>query len=37
MGCLIGMIVLRGVIVTLLRDRQLMRLEYPLVLLALAV
>jgi uncharacterized membrane protein YphA (DoxX/SURF4 family) len=36
-GCLVGVIVLLGVIVTLLRARQLMRLEYPLVLLALAV
>jgi hypothetical protein len=35
-GCLIGTVVLLGVIGTLLRDRQLMRLEYPLVLLALA-
>jgi uncharacterized membrane protein YphA (DoxX/SURF4 family) len=35
-GCLVAMIVLLGVIITLLRDRQLMRLEYPLVLLALA-
>jgi uncharacterized membrane protein YphA (DoxX/SURF4 family) len=35
-GCIVGMVVLLGVILTLLRDRQLMRLEYPLVLLALA-
>ena len=35
-GCLVAMIVLLGVVVTLFRDRQLMRLEYPLVLLALA-
>src|SRR3954451_6423405 len=32
-GRLVAMIVLLGVIITLLRDRQLMRLEYPLVLL----
>jgi uncharacterized membrane protein YphA (DoxX/SURF4 family) len=36
-GCLVGIVVLLGVIVTLVRDRQPMRLEYPLVLLALAV
>ena len=36
-GCCVGAVVLVGVIITLLRDRQLMRLEYPLVLLALAV
>jgi uncharacterized membrane protein YphA (DoxX/SURF4 family) len=36
-GCLVGVVVLFGVIVTLLRVGQLMRLEYPLVLLALAV
>ena len=35
-GSLVGIVVLLGVILTLLRDRQLMRLEYPLVLLALA-
>jgi uncharacterized membrane protein YphA (DoxX/SURF4 family) len=36
-GCVVGILVLLGVILTLLRDRQLMRLEYPLVLLALTV
>jgi uncharacterized membrane protein YphA (DoxX/SURF4 family) len=36
-GCFVGIIVLLGVILTLLRDRQPMRLEYPLVLLALTV
>src|SRR5437588_12783433 len=35
LGCLVGIILLLGVIFTLLRDRQLMRLEYPRVLLAL--
>jgi len=36
-GCILAMLVLLGVTVTLIRHRSLMRLEYPLVLLALTL
>jgi hypothetical protein len=36
-GCILAMLILLGVIVTLIRHRSLMRLEYPLVLLALTL